>query len=109
MWRANEKKKTQQIVYRSFNQDNLATFRSVIENISWSDVYNEKNRSIAYDIFLGLVKDKYDRAFPLLVIKKHTKSLDKPWAARELYKRIQARDKLLDKFIRSKDLVLLKK
>lgn len=101
-----KKPPTQEVLYLSYNQYNLAAFRSMAESISWSNNYNEKNPSIAYDIFVELIKDKYNRAFPLL-LKKTNKKSRKPWVTRELYKRIQTRDKLFHKFIKIKDPVLL--
>ncbi|CAN7986405.1 unnamed protein product [Ixodes pacificus] len=86
--------------------DTLADFRSLVEGISWHDVSSEKNHHLSYDIFLRNIKKSYDSAFPLRLVRGHKRSR-KPWISRELYKRITERNKLFDKFIRSKDQTIL--
>lgn len=78
----------------------------MIENTDWSTVYSENDPNISYDTFIQIIKSCYDAAFPLQQIKTYKKAR-KPWVTREMYKRMQKRDKLFDTFIRYRDLAIL--
>lgn len=92
---------------RNFNNEALNAFRSLVDNIDWTDVYNEKDPNLSYNLFLQKVKHSYDSAFPLHSVKGNRKSR-KPWVTRELYHRIRMRDRLFDTFIRVKDETILR-
>lgn len=61
--------------------DTPATFRSLVQGISWDDVYSEENTNLSYDIFLRKIKNSYDSAFPLRLATRHKRSR-KPWTSR---------------------------
>ena len=77
---------------QDFNQDKT----------SWYDIIKNKNPNEAYNMFLQKVKVLYDQYFPNQYIKIKGKYLSSPWITRGIKKPSKCKQKLYNKFLKSK-------
>lgn len=83
---------------RNINQNTLETFHSKLKNINWDSVYHADTPDQAYDKFLCLFKEAYHDSFPLITIRKASRSR-KPWISNFCLNLIKKKDKLFKKFL----------
>lgn len=98
------------ITTRSINPTTLEQFRLIISSTNWDSVFSATSANEAYDKFLNIFKNIYDRCFPYKQIKQFKKNR-KPWVNRKCWKMIQKKNKLYNVFLKTKkpeDLALFK-
>ena len=71
---------------RDINKDTISSFKYLLKNVAWRDVWNNENASEACDSFLSKFTDLYDIAFPKKQVKIKIKNLMSPWITKGLVK-----------------------
>lgn len=88
---------------RIFSKRNREKFHNDIKNSDWTTVINEQQVDNAYDSFITLFNDKYDKCFPLtLRTPKHKK--DKFWITKGLTNSAKNKNRLYKTWIKNKQL-----
>lgn len=95
------------VTFRMITENNTEIFRQMVSTVDWGEFLKIQDCNLLYDSFLNKIIEIYDRAFPTATIKK-CKKARKPWITRELLQRIKTRNKLFNKFIKNRDLSILK-
>lgn len=93
--------------YRRINPVTLSSFRQLVTDTNWDDVFIDENPESAYNTFMNKFTAAYDVSFPH---KTHTLSnkARKPWVSKEILKLIRQRDRLYGRFIKTRCPNLLK-
>ena len=66
--------------FAKFNDENLATFKTLIHDHCWDDVLNETDTQLKYDKFISEYTEMYNSAFPKTnARRKHQRTNPKPW------------------------------
>ena len=73
-----------------------------MNNADWNKIYSINTASDAYSYFLGNFLQLYERAFPKNKITIKTKNLLSPWMTKGLLKSSKRKQKLFDKFLKSR-------
>ena len=87
---------------RYFSQENIDTFKFLLENIKWNQLLPTNSPDKAYDIFLKVFYDLYETAFPKKIIEIKTKYLETPWITRGLQKSSKRKQRLYEKFLKKR-------
>ena len=65
---------------RIFSDTNLALFKQYLDQSDFSSILTIDNPNNAYETFIDLYKQAYEKAFPLKIIKPNKKYIKKePW------------------------------
>ena len=76
-------RKTQWLMFRDKNANNVCKFKDELQTVNWSEVRESSDPSSAYDIFLSKYTDIYNN-FPLKKVKIKNNGLTKPWISKAL-------------------------
>lgn len=87
---------------RKINDDTLQAFRELVQEVDWSQIINEQDSNISFNLFHSKIKELYSKAFPVYFWKKH-KRARKPWMCPALYGKIKQRNKLFEDWLKHKD------
>src|SRR6218665_3180870 len=88
-------------VSRRINKVTLQNFKEVLANTNWSSVrYNleQEKPNEAYNDFITIYRDKYDKNFPKLLKQNPKNTPKKPWMTPALLKSCMRKEKLYLKF-----------
>ena len=83
---------------RKHNESTIHTFRCLVDNICWQDVYACDDSDKSYRIFLEKNYLVYDEAFPI-IIRKVIQSKCKPWITKGIRNPIKTKHKLYKKYV----------
>jgi len=90
---------------RTFSNDNITYFRSLLDNTDWNPVLDlcERNEhDLSYKAFVDTFKAAYNMAFPLRPEKLSKKNtMQQPWMTPALLKSTKTKQKLYKKFIKN--------
>lgn len=100
--------KTQRTMIQKISPDQLDRFRSAVSNVNWSGVLQEDTADGAYNAFMELFVELYNRYFPFKSIKI-SKRIRKPWVTHDLLCKIRIKNSLFSQFAKSRDLNDLKR
>lgn len=95
-----EKKKHH--VYQDISSQNLTKFREITEKLTWESVYKEGDCNKAYETFLTELSNIYNDCFPLKTTRRINRCR-KPWMTKDIVDQITIKDRLYEKFVRTKD------
>lgn len=84
------------------SEESLSALKNDLLVQNWNIIYHENDVSIAYDTFLCIFKDLYDKNCPVRKIKKKTKPKDHPWITRGLQNACRRMNTLYKVFIRQR-------
>ena len=70
--------KEQRPSVRIFSDKNKQKFLDEITKSDWSAVYNQNDVDLAYDNFIDIIEQSYERCFPLQKVSRK-RFKDKPW------------------------------
>lgn len=76
----------------SYAKKNIAEFCLLMSATNWSDVRTTENPSSAYNIFIDNTLEAFNKAFPIVEVKKCRKAR-KEWISGDLLKRIKQKKK----------------
>lgn len=82
--------------YRNFCKSNKNKFKKMMQDISFDEVYNEKDPNSAYEVFMKLFSSCFDKCFPLISGVVLTNN---PWFTSGLKKSSRIKNKLYKKYL----------
>lgn len=63
-----------------FTKKNEESFRALMEEASWAEVFNYQDDELAYLAFMEIFSSSFDKCFPLVQFtRKHNSKMSKPW------------------------------
>ena len=77
---------------RVYNEASQQKFIADLQQIDWAPIYKDENPDTAFNFFLNLYKQTFDKNFPLQTLSR-SKSKQNPWMTKELNKMRKIRDK----------------
>ena len=91
-------KKDITIKFRQFSSRNKESFKNMLANETWVDVFESNDVESCYDLFHAKMSLLFTNAFPMKTktIKQHKRH--KPWLTHELKQKIKYKNKLYRKF-----------
>ena len=87
-------------VTRNVNSDTMRSFSADIEDMDWGPVYECQQADSAYDTFLTLFSDIYNRNFPL-ISRKTGKKNNQPWITQSIINSCNHKNRLYRRFLRN--------
>ena len=93
--------KSSTFTYRKISDQSINSFKNELNRLDWHDVYESNNVNSAYDIFIKIFKNLYDKHFPI-VERKLKRRRRKPWVTNFILKMIKKKNKLYKKFCNSR-------
>jgi hypothetical protein len=85
-------------VTRDYSENNIATFRTHLTNVDWSD-YSDNGTNIMYNNFLNGFLRIYDLSFPVMVVKRNKNRPLMPWMTKALLVSTRKKNKLYKQFM----------
>ena len=83
---------------RIFSDTNLALFKQYLDQSDFSSILTIDNPNNAYETFIDLYKQAYEKSFPLKIIKPNKKYIKKePWITTGLLTSMRHKNKLFKK------------
>ena len=70
--------------------------------MAWDDAISCKQTDCAYEAFLHKFTSLYDKTFEKFVVTVKSKTLENPWITKGILKSSKAKQRLFDKFSKSK-------
>ncbi|CAH3165213.1 unnamed protein product, partial [Porites evermanni] len=83
---------------RLINPATIAAFRSKLETIDWSVIYNSDSTSDSYDTFSSLLISAYHKSFPLKPVYPESGRSSKPWFSKGLFVSCNRKNSLYKQF-----------
>ena len=83
---------------RLINSATIAAFRSILETIDWSVIYNSDSTNDSYDTFSSLPISAYHKSFPLKPVYPESGRSSKPWFSKELFVSCNRKNSLYKQF-----------
>ena len=87
---------------RIINAESIQEFRDILSEANWGNLYSISNPNDAYEYFLKVFSGICDLAFPLKTISVKTKTQQNPWMTKGLLKSSKRKQKLYDKFLKTR-------
>lgn len=92
------------ITKRLINDEYISYYNNLLYCVDWSLVLENNNADKAYEIFLQTFQQQYDQAFPEQTKFVKTKTLLNPWLTKGLLKSSKKKQRLYEKFLKSRTL-----
>ena len=89
---------------RIFSTQNIDKFHSYLWQIDWSHIYNCENVDDAFEFMTSILANSVNECFPLIRCSR-SKYKDKDWLNSKLKERIRTKNKLYQKFKKTKNVV----
>ncbi len=98
LYKQPQKQETRSVTFRSFKPERVCHFNELLANTDFSQISEIPCANQAYDTFLKIYREIYDRAFPLKQLK-YSRKLNKhdPWISEGIRKSSKTKHKLLVK------------
>ena len=90
------------VTTRIITKEKQSEFLKRLETVSWTNVIKEEDVNIAYDKFLDEFLYHYENTFPLVSREVKDKSFHNKWMTPGILKSSRKKQKLYDKYIKSK-------
>ena len=101
-----EKKMTQkgkvQITNRLINNKTKEKFKNALQKMTWDDLISSKQTDFACEAFLNKFTSRSDKMFEKFAITVKSKKLKNPWITKGILKSSKTKQRLYDKFLKSK-------
>ena len=101
-----EKKMTpegkEQITERLINNKTKGKFKNVLKEMTWDDLISSKQTDSVYEAFLNKFTSLYDKMFEKFAVTVKSKTLKNPWITKGILKSSKTKQRLYDKFLKSK-------
>lgn len=100
-----QKQTTYSFYKRDYSLNNIQKFKECLRNVSWSEVYDEKDLNMAFNSFHELLGLFYNLCFPKLKMKVNTNSKKKQnWITKGLKQSCKTKRSLRYQYYKSKNL-----
>ena len=93
---------TTKIQKRIINDKSILKFNIELNKTNWDHVIQIKNSNEAYESFLTTFLPLYNKFFPKITYEVKTKTLLSPWMTRGLLKSSKKKQKLYEKYLKSR-------
>ena len=90
------------IFKRNLSKTALDNFKSKLNLASWHEVLNSENANTAFSIFSNIINQIFDETCPVTEVKLKPKELLNPWMTTSLKKSSKRKQKLYDKFLKTR-------
>ena len=91
-----------QITKRLINDKTKEKFKNALQEMTWDDVISSKQTDSAYEAFLNKFTSLYDKFFDKFAVTVKSKTLKYPWITKVILKSSKTKQRLYDKFLKSK-------
>ena len=91
-----------QITKRLINNKTKEKFKNALEEMTWDDVISSKQTDSVYEAFLDKSTSLYDKIFEKFPVTVKSKTLKNPWATKGILKSSKTKQRLYDKYLKSK-------
>ena len=91
-----------QITKRLINNKTKEKFKNALQEMTWDDVISSKQTDSAYKAFLNKFTSLYDKIFEKFTVIVKLKTLKNPWITKGILKSLKTKQRLYDKFLKSK-------
>ena len=91
-----------QITKRLINNKTKKKFKNALQEITWDDAINSKQTDSAYEAFFNKFTSLYDKIFEKFAVTVKSKTLKNPWITKGILKSSKTKQRLYDKFLKSK-------
>ena len=91
-----------QITKRLTNNKTKEKLKNVLQETTWDDVISSKQTDSAYKTFLNKFTSLYDKILEKFAVLVKPKTLKNPWKTKGILKSSKAKQRLYDKFLKSK-------
>ena len=91
-----------QITKRLINNKTKEKFKNALEEMTWDDVISSKQTDSVYEAFLDKITSLYDKIFEKFPVTVKSKTLKNPWVTKGILKSSKTKQRLYDKYLKSK-------
>ena len=91
----------QTCTYRKLTPSAIENFKKDLYRADWNECYKSDDVDSAYNSFIALFLDLYNKHFPLVTMKRKKKN-KRPWVTKKILKMIKKKNKLYKKFCTSR-------
>ena len=77
-------------------------FKNALQEMAWDDVISSKQTDSANEAFLNKFTSLYDKIFEKFSVTIKSKTLKNPWTTKGILKSSKTKQRLYDKFLKSK-------
>ena len=86
--------------YRQFSDININNFKNDLELVTWDLVFSSSNADVAYDNFILIFKNIFDKNFPLIYKSVNVNHDNKPYINNNLKELIKQKNKIHKKYLK---------
>ena len=87
---------------REINEKSKQYFMEILNEVNWKHLYSLTDTNLAYEYFLRTFKGLYNHAFPIKEVSLKLKTVFNPCITKGLQKSSKRKQKLYDKFLKSR-------
>ena len=88
---------------REINEKSRQYFTEILNKVNWKHLYSLTGTNLAYEYFLRTFSGLYNHAFPIKEVSvKFLKNVFNPWMTKGMEKSSKKKQKLYDRFLKSK-------
>ena len=91
-----------QITKRFINNKAKEKFKNALQEATWDNVISSKQTGLAYKAFLYKFTSLYDKIFEKSLVTVKSKTLKNQWITKGILKSSKTKQRLYDKFLKSK-------
>ena len=91
-----------QITKRLINNKTKKKFKNSLQEMTWDDVISSKETDSAYETFLNKFTSLYDKTSEKFPVTVKSTTLKNPWITNGILKPSKIKQRLYDKFLKSK-------
>ena len=77
-------------------------FRNTLQEMTWDNVIGSKQTDSAYEAFINKFNSLYEKIFEKFAVTVKSKTLKNPWITKGILKSSKTKQRLYDKFLKSK-------
>ena len=87
---------------REINEKSKQYFMEILNKVNWKHIYSLANTNLAYKYFLHTFNGLHNNVFPIKKVNLKLKTVFNPWMPKRLQKSSKRKQKLYNKFLKSK-------
>ena len=99
----NNNKQPDTTFVRKFTDAAIADFQSTLNNLDWSFLYEFRDPDSAYDYFIKIFLQTYEKSFPKYVSSSKSSAAQTPWITKGLLKSSKKKQRLYEKFLKKRN------
>ena len=92
----------QTITKRNINRDSIDSFKNLLNEANWELLKDCKEANSAFELFNKFFLNAYEKSFPKIEKRIKKKVIENPWMTKGLLKSSKKKQRLYEKFLKSK-------